>query len=315
MEFVGARSLPGLVSGLEREAPKTDVAASKRRTRGAVLGGLRSGKLEEAVLKMEDDVAAEEAAGAGEEEFEQDRVREELAALEMERAAMEMQRQYRGVLARRTVSDQLQQRQAEVEVAHAAVDEEEARAAAARMAAEDAEARVVAAHAAAEEEEAKFLAIRAAAEEEEAKAAVARVVAEEERTNAAAARVVAEKERAIAATARAQADEERRAVTAVQAQAAMVEMAPKASSGSCGFVATNAAEDAALLQMPWAWLRDGRCEYFSQIPVARPCDFLTVTPPSSPQRWRRAAARSIGGDRYAGWHPISSTGANGQRRG
>ena len=37
------------------EAPNTDVAASRKRTRGALLAGLRSGRLEQAVAKMEDD--------------------------------------------------------------------------------------------------------------------------------------------------------------------------------------------------------------------------------------------------------------------
>ena len=36
-------------------APKTDVAATKKKTRGALLGGLRNGKLEHAVAKMEAD--------------------------------------------------------------------------------------------------------------------------------------------------------------------------------------------------------------------------------------------------------------------
>ena len=42
--------------------PKTDTAATRSRTKGALLGGLRSGALEEAVAKMEEDTAAEEAA-------------------------------------------------------------------------------------------------------------------------------------------------------------------------------------------------------------------------------------------------------------
>lgn len=46
---------------------KTDVAASKKKTRGALLGGLRSGKLEAAVTKMENDLAEEEGEGAKEE--------------------------------------------------------------------------------------------------------------------------------------------------------------------------------------------------------------------------------------------------------
>ena len=41
--------------------PKTDTAATKK-TRGALLAGLKSGKLEEAVAKMEDDLAGEDAA-------------------------------------------------------------------------------------------------------------------------------------------------------------------------------------------------------------------------------------------------------------
>eukprot|EP01052_Picozoa_sp_SAG31_P027814 SAG31_NODE_2635_length_5340_cov_15.869681_5_plen_136_part_00 len=44
------------------EAAKTDTNVTRRRTKGALLGGLRSGKLEEAVAKMEHDVAVEEAA-------------------------------------------------------------------------------------------------------------------------------------------------------------------------------------------------------------------------------------------------------------
>ena len=43
-------------------APKTDTAATRSRTKGAILGGLRSGALEGAVAKMERDTAAEEAA-------------------------------------------------------------------------------------------------------------------------------------------------------------------------------------------------------------------------------------------------------------
>lgn len=43
---------------------KTDVAASRQKTRGALLQGLRTGKLEEAVNKMEYDVAAEEGLQA-----------------------------------------------------------------------------------------------------------------------------------------------------------------------------------------------------------------------------------------------------------
>ena len=43
-------------------APKTDTAATRSRTKGAILGGLRSGALEGAVAKMEADTAAEEAA-------------------------------------------------------------------------------------------------------------------------------------------------------------------------------------------------------------------------------------------------------------
>ena len=44
--------------------PNTDVAASKAKTRGALLGGLKSGALEAAVAKMEEDTAAEEVADA-----------------------------------------------------------------------------------------------------------------------------------------------------------------------------------------------------------------------------------------------------------
>ena len=40
--------------------PNTDTAATRSRTKGALLGGLRSGALEKAVEKMEDDLAAEE---------------------------------------------------------------------------------------------------------------------------------------------------------------------------------------------------------------------------------------------------------------
>ena len=46
-----------------KTASKTDVAASKAKTRGALLAGLRNGNLEAAVAKMEDDVAAEESIG------------------------------------------------------------------------------------------------------------------------------------------------------------------------------------------------------------------------------------------------------------
>ena len=44
----------------ESNAPATDVAASKAKTRGALLGGLRNGNLEKAVAKMEEDTAGEE---------------------------------------------------------------------------------------------------------------------------------------------------------------------------------------------------------------------------------------------------------------
>ncbi len=44
--------------------PTTDVAATKAKTKGALLGGLRSGALEAAVAKMEEDTAAEEEAAA-----------------------------------------------------------------------------------------------------------------------------------------------------------------------------------------------------------------------------------------------------------
>ena len=47
-------------------AHKTDIASTKSRTKGALLGGLRSGALEKAVGKMEEDVAAEEAAAEAE---------------------------------------------------------------------------------------------------------------------------------------------------------------------------------------------------------------------------------------------------------
>ena len=43
---------------------KTDTAATRSKTKSALLGGLRSGKLEQAVSKMEGDVAAEEAIAA-----------------------------------------------------------------------------------------------------------------------------------------------------------------------------------------------------------------------------------------------------------
>ncbi len=45
--------------------PSTDVAVTKAKTRGALLGGLKSGALELAVAKMEEDTAAEEEATAG----------------------------------------------------------------------------------------------------------------------------------------------------------------------------------------------------------------------------------------------------------
>ena len=45
-------------------AGATDVAATKAKTRGALLGGLKSGALEAAVAKMEEDTAAEEEAAA-----------------------------------------------------------------------------------------------------------------------------------------------------------------------------------------------------------------------------------------------------------
>ena len=44
--------------------PNTDTAATRSRTKGALLGGLRSGALEKAVEKMEDDLAEEEAGSA-----------------------------------------------------------------------------------------------------------------------------------------------------------------------------------------------------------------------------------------------------------
>ena len=45
-------------------APATDVAATKAKTRGALLDGLKSGALEAAVAKMEEDTAAEEEPAA-----------------------------------------------------------------------------------------------------------------------------------------------------------------------------------------------------------------------------------------------------------
>ena len=54
---VGATSLKTDVG-----ATKTDVGATKAKTRGALLGGLKSGALEAAVAKMEEDTAAEEEA-------------------------------------------------------------------------------------------------------------------------------------------------------------------------------------------------------------------------------------------------------------
>jgi hypothetical protein len=48
----------------QQAAPKTDTSATKKRTKGALLSGLRSGELEKAVSKMEEDVAAEEVAVA-----------------------------------------------------------------------------------------------------------------------------------------------------------------------------------------------------------------------------------------------------------
>ena len=61
--------MPGLVpdsgtgsgTNSSETASKTDVAASKAKTRVALLAGLRNGNLEAAVAKMEDDVAAEES--------------------------------------------------------------------------------------------------------------------------------------------------------------------------------------------------------------------------------------------------------------
>jgi len=49
----------------EAPAPvaKTDTDATKKKTKGALLAGLRSGKLDEAVAKMEEDVAVEESNG------------------------------------------------------------------------------------------------------------------------------------------------------------------------------------------------------------------------------------------------------------
>jgi hypothetical protein len=41
-------------------APATDVGATKAKTRGALLGGLKSGALEAAVAKMEEDTTLEE---------------------------------------------------------------------------------------------------------------------------------------------------------------------------------------------------------------------------------------------------------------
>ena len=46
--------------------PATDVGATKAKTRGALLGGLKSGALEVAVAKMEEDTAAEEEPAAEE---------------------------------------------------------------------------------------------------------------------------------------------------------------------------------------------------------------------------------------------------------
>jgi hypothetical protein len=55
--FVAAEPDPEPAPALE---PATDVGATKAKTRGALLGGLKSGALEVAVAKMEEDTAAEE---------------------------------------------------------------------------------------------------------------------------------------------------------------------------------------------------------------------------------------------------------------
>ena len=98
----------------EPEAPKTDVAASKKKTRGALLGGLRSGKLEVAVANMEDDVAAEEAGAEPEPEPEPELEPEleEATEEELTEAAMRIQSVRRGKAGRREVEAKRNEREA-----------------------------------------------------------------------------------------------------------------------------------------------------------------------------------------------------------
>ena len=56
--------LSAAASPVVDSAPTTDVVASKAKTRGDLLGGLRNGNLEAAVAKMEEDTAGEEEAPA-----------------------------------------------------------------------------------------------------------------------------------------------------------------------------------------------------------------------------------------------------------
>ena len=63
---ITARAEPAKTTetAVSNDAHATDVAATKAKTRGALLGGLKSGALEAAVAKMEEDTAAEEEGAA-----------------------------------------------------------------------------------------------------------------------------------------------------------------------------------------------------------------------------------------------------------
>ena len=82
----------------EAGAQATDVAATKAKTRGALLSGLKSGALEAAVTKMEEDeTAAEEDLTAAE--------IEELSGADTEAAAVRIQAMQRGKVDRKAVAE------------------------------------------------------------------------------------------------------------------------------------------------------------------------------------------------------------------
>eukprot|EP01051_Picozoa_sp_SAG22_P002203 SAG22_NODE_97_length_20760_cov_43.302850_5_plen_1902_part_00 len=216
------------------------------------------------------------------------RIRQEeraLAAKQVEQAeqrvAFEVQRQYRGVLARKEVTETLQQRRQRALLAEAAAArdaaEAEARltrqkhdgpramlaeAEAGRRAAE-AEAHALLARAAAQQDDeaARLAEIRVAAEEETS-AAIARAEAAEEEARAAVARAAAQeaaREEAIAAAAREAAARKAAEAARSEAEAAVAAavQAQARSESNLQLEATvgKAADEAVLLRMPW--LRDG----------------------------------------------------------